>query len=79
MVTEARQEDSSIAAPPPYSGSAPQQSQGTPATNALGQTISQVVNAMGSPKQIVDLGPKQIYVYSNMKVIFMDGKVSDVQ
>ena len=78
VVTEARQEDSSIAAPPPYSGSAPQ-SQGAPATISLGQTISQVVNAMGSPKQIVDLGPKQIYVYSNMKIIFMDGKVSDVQ
>jgi hypothetical protein len=79
VVTEARQEDSSIAAPPPYSITAPQQPQGAPTTISLGQTISQVVDAMGSPKQIVDLGPKQIYVYGNMKIIFIDGKVSDVQ
>ena len=75
VVSEARQEDSTIAAPAPF---APQP-QGAPATISLGQTISQVVNIMGSPKQVVDLGPKQIYVYNNMKIIFMDGKVSDVQ
>jgi len=78
VVTEARQEDSSIGAQPPAGGPGPAP-QGGPVTIGLGQTISQVVDAMGSPKQIVDLGPKQIYVYSNMKVIFMDGKVSDVQ
>jgi hypothetical protein len=79
VVTEARQEDNSIAAPAPYSNTAPPQPQEAPATISLGQSISQVVNIMGSPKQVVDLGPKQIYVYNNMKIIFMDGKVSDVQ
>ena len=79
VVTEARQEDSSIAAPPPFTNTAPQQQQASPTTIALGQTISQVVDSMGSPKQIVDLGPKQIYVYSNMKIIFINGKISDVQ
>ena len=51
---------------------------GTP-TVALGQTIDQVTAIMGSPKQIVDLGPKQIYKYPDLKVVFIDGKVSDVQ
>jgi len=27
----------------------------------------------------VDLGPKVTYVYKDMKVVFVDGKVSDVQ
>ena len=79
VVTEAQQADSAIAAPAPYSNTATPQRQGAPATISLGQTIGQVVDAMGSPNQIVDLGPKQIYVYSNMKIIFIDGKVSDVQ
>ena len=77
VVSQARQEDSSIAPPPDVN--APPQQPGAPGTISLGQTMSQVVNIMGSPKQIVDLGPKQIYVYNNMKIIFIDGKVSDVQ
>jgi hypothetical protein len=50
-----------------------------PVEIALGQTIEQVVASLGSPKQIVKLGPKQIYVYSDIKITFVDGKVSDVQ
>jgi hypothetical protein len=34
---------------------------------------------MGQPKQLVDLGAKKPYSYPNMKVFFVDGKVSDVQ
>jgi hypothetical protein len=48
-------------------------------TIALGQTIDQVTAAMGPPAQVVDLGSKKIYKYPDMKVIFIDGKVSDVQ
>jgi hypothetical protein len=48
-------------------------------TIALGQTPDQVTAIMGSPKQIVDLGSKKIYKYPDMKVVFIDGKVSDVQ
>lgn len=48
-------------------------------TITLGQTISQVTAIMGAPKQIVDLGSKQIYKYPDMKVTFIDGKVSDVE
>ncbi|MDE1176681.1 MAG: hypothetical protein PW789_08735 [Edaphobacter sp.] len=48
-------------------------------TVALGQTPDQVTANMGAPKRIVDLGSKKIYTYPDMKVIFTDGKVSDVQ
>ena len=48
-------------------------------TIALGQTIDQVTATMGAPQQIIDLGAKKIYKYPDMKVIFMNGQVSDVQ
>ena len=48
-------------------------------TIAIGQTIDQVTATMGAPAQIVDLGPKKIYKYPDMKVIFVNGKVNDVQ
>lgn len=55
---------------------------GTPAeppTVALGQTPDQVIAALGQPKSIMDLGAKKIYVYKDSKVIFRDGKVTDIQ
>jgi hypothetical protein len=48
-------------------------------TVELGQTADQVKSALGAPDKIIKLGPKEIYVYKDMKVVFMDGKVSDVQ
>jgi hypothetical protein len=61
-----------------------QQPQGGPApaptpTVAIGQTPDQVAAELGSPQQIIDLGAKKIYKYPDMKVVFMNGKVSDVQ
>lgn len=50
-----------------------------PTTIALGQSIDEVVAALGQPKNIVDLGAKKIYVYADMKITFNDGKVTDVQ
>ena len=50
-----------------------------PVEIALGQTVEQVTGALGQPKNIVDLGPKKIYVFKDMKVTFKDGKVTDVQ
>ena len=44
-----------------------------------GQTPDQVKAALGTPEKIVNLGPKQIYVYKDLKVTFLNGKVSDVQ
>ena len=34
---------------------------------------------LGNPNKIVDLGAKQTYVYSDMKIVFKDGVVADVQ
>jgi hypothetical protein len=52
---------------------------GPPPTIGLGQTPDQVIAAVGQPTRIVNLGAKQIYTYPDMKVIFMNGVVSDVQ
>jgi hypothetical protein len=44
-----------------------------------GMTPDQVEAAMGQPDKKVNLGTKQIYVYKDLKVTFINGKVSDVQ
>ena len=48
------------------------------ATLSAGQTIAEVVAILGAPARAVDLGSKQIYLYQNMKVTFIDGRMSDV-
>jgi len=48
-------------------------------TVELGQTPDQVKSAVGAPDKIIKLGAKEVYVYKDMKVVFLDGKVSDVQ
>jgi len=48
-----------------------------PATVEIGQTIDQVVAILGQPDKILNLGPKQIYVYKDLKVTFIKGKVTD--
>ncbi len=58
---------------------APDQSAPAPQTIQLGQTIDQVKAALGQPEKIVDLGQKQIYVYKDLKITFISGKVADVQ
>jgi hypothetical protein len=44
-----------------------------------GMTPDQVKAANGVPDKIINLGAKQIYVYKDIKVTFLNGKVSDVQ
>jgi hypothetical protein len=44
-----------------------------------GQTIDQVRAAFGPPARVANLGPKVIYYYSGMKVVFKNGVVSDVE
>jgi hypothetical protein len=58
---------------------APAQSSAPPKTIALGQTTDQVIGILGQPQKIVNLGAKQMYFYPDMKVIFTNGKVTDVQ
>lgn len=46
---------------------------------SVGMTIEEVIKAKGAPKTRVDLGAKTILTYDDMKLIFTDGKLSDVQ
>ena len=61
------------------SSSAPSFSGGGTQSVSLGMSIDQVVGIMGQPQVKADLGAKKIYTYGNMKIIFQDGKVADVQ
>lgn len=65
----------------PQGGQQPQQQQqqAEPETIQMGMTIAQVQNALGTPAKVVNLGAKQIYVYKDLKVTFLGGKVVDVQ
>jgi hypothetical protein len=67
---------------PPGAQVAPQPApapQPEPVKIGLGQTTDQVVAGLGRPDKVVDLGSKKIYVYRDLKITFVDGKVSDVQ
>jgi hypothetical protein len=48
-------------------------------TVKLGMSRDEVKKSLGNPDKIVDLGAKQIYIYKDMKIVFIDSKVSDVQ
>jgi hypothetical protein len=48
-------------------------------TVKLGMSPDEVKQSLGNPDKIVDLGAKQVFIYKDMKVILVDGKVSDVQ
>ncbi len=70
------------AAPPPpiQAASAPPPPSPTPApTVELGATVEQVEVALGPPAIIAEVGRKQIYVYPDLKVTFLDGKVTDMK
>jgi hypothetical protein len=61
---------------------APQQNNAPPTAPAkieIGQTPEQVKAILGEPDQVFDGGPKQIFIYKNLKVTFVKGKVTDVQ
>lgn len=64
-----------IAPPPPPADEPPPQ----PKTISIGQTKEVVVAILGQPQKVVNLGTKEIDYYPDMKVIFLHGKVSDVQ
>jgi len=60
-------------------GGQQQQQQAEPQSIEKGMTPEQVEEAMGKPEKIVNLGAKKLYVYKDLKVTFLNGKVSDVQ
>lgn len=57
----------------------PPAQQAEPQTIEKGQTPEQVEAALGKPDKIVNLGAKQLYIYKDLKVTFVNGKVTDVQ
>jgi hypothetical protein len=65
-----------VAPPPPTPAPAK-----APPTISVGESSTQVLQALGMPSQMIDLGKKKTFIYKdlNMKIIFMDDKVSDVQ
>jgi len=54
------------------------EAQPAPGNIYRGESINDVVAALGNPAQAVDLGAKQIYLYRNLKVTFFNGRVADV-
>jgi hypothetical protein len=50
-----------------------------PPTVKLGQTPDEVVAALGQPTKTAKLATKEIYYYKDLKVIFVNGKVKDIQ
>src|ERR1700676_991948 len=62
----------------PQQAAAPEQN-AEPQTIQLGMQTEQVLGTRGKPGKIVDQGAKQIYIYRDMKVTFLNGKVSDIQ
>lgn len=81
--TAASQPAARPAAPAPAAAPAPPPPPPPPAAPAptitVGETSTEVLQAMGMPLQMIDLGKKKTYVYKNMKIIFLNDKVSDVQ
>lgn len=62
-------------------GGQPQQQAPPPEPQQIekGQTPDQVKAALGQPDKIVNLGAKQLFIYKDMKITFVNGKVADVQ
>ncbi len=50
-----------------------------PRTVQLGQTLAEVSSILGPPEKQLLLGAKTVFVYCDLKVIFMDGKVVDAE
>jgi hypothetical protein len=69
-----------IAAPfrlPAHPATEPSTGSGNSKHIYVGETIDQVVVALGKPNLIVDLQSRLIYVYKDRKIIFANGRVTD--
>jgi hypothetical protein len=72
--------DQQVANPAGGAGQAQQQAPlPEPQQIEKGQTPDQVRAVLGQPDKIVNFGSKQIFIYKDLKVTFLNGKVSDVQ
>ena len=50
-----------------------------PKTVELGQTSEEVKTILGNPKKVLKAGSKEIFVYEDIKIVFIDGKVADLE
>lgn len=68
-------------APVPVQAAAPRPSApaAAPAPLSIGESSSQVLQSYGMPSKIVDLGKKKTFFYKDLKIIFTDDKISDMQ
>jgi hypothetical protein len=77
VLAQALPENGSAAPPAGDANAAPP---AAPVTfDAMGKSIDEVTAVYGQPKNIINLGPKKVYVYPDMKITFKDGKVTDAQ
>jgi hypothetical protein len=58
---------------------APAAAQQGPATVSVGQSLAEVEAILGTPKQALNAGAKKIYLYKDLKITFVNGKVDDIQ
>ena len=65
--------------PPPDAPVSDAPSDAPPLTISVGQTEDEVIAAFGQPVKIAKIGVKEIFYYKDMKVTFMNGKVSNVE
>jgi hypothetical protein len=75
---DAQQDQQPAADAVPAAAAAPA-AQAEPQSIEKGMTPEQVEAALGKPQKKVTIGTKQLYIYQDMKVTFINGKVSDVQ
>ena len=45
----------------------------------LGQTTDEVIAILGAPDKRILLGAKTVFVYNNLKLVFIDGKLTDAE
>ena len=57
----------------------PRDSRAPPKTISLGQTKDEVVAILGQPDKTANLAGKELYIYKDLKVTFVKGKVKDIQ
>jgi len=55
------------------------QSTDAPPVLTVGMSLDEVRAIQGNPRTIVDLGEKKMYVYQDLKITFLNGRVTDIQ
>jgi len=65
--------------PPPPSIAPPPTAQPAEINFQPGDTIAEVTARLGQPDKVTTFGAKQIHQYKNLKITFIDGRMTDIQ